>query len=106
MPTTIRRVTRAAARRLRAIPPAAARRRLRRQIAAAPPPAFDAPRVFYGVSQMDESAPTTAGGFVKFQRLAAVFPNSPADFNTLYLGSSSFPPDISQLLRLARKRGA
>jgi glycosyltransferase involved in cell wall biosynthesis len=47
-----------------------------------------------------------AGGTAKFQRLAQRFPNSPADFTLLYLGSTWLPRDLVPLLWLARRRGA
>jgi glycosyltransferase involved in cell wall biosynthesis len=46
------------------------------------------------------------GGAVKFQLLAEVLPNSPRDFNVLYLGSSSMPIEAPMLVRLARARHA
>lgn len=62
--------------------------------------------MYYGVDVLPASVDTTSGGVVKFQRLEQVFPNAARDFNLLYLGSSSAPPDTRQLLRLARRRGA
>jgi glycosyltransferase involved in cell wall biosynthesis len=47
-----------------------------------------------------------AGGQVKFALLAEDLPNAPRDFNVLYLGSSSLPPDAWMLARLARRRDA
>ena len=46
------------------------------------------------------------GGMVKFVPLMQIFPPSPWRFNILYLGSSALPPDLPQLLRLARRNGA
>jgi glycosyltransferase involved in cell wall biosynthesis len=43
---------------------------------------------------------------VKFQRMQHLYPNSPHRFNILYLGSSSLPPDWSQLLKLAWRKKA
>jgi glycosyltransferase involved in cell wall biosynthesis len=40
------------------------------------------------------------------QRLAERFPNSPADFSLLYLGTTWLPRDLGPLLWLARRRGA
>ncbi len=40
------------------------------------------------------------------QKLAARFPNSPADFSLLYLGTTWFPRDLGPLLWLARRRAA
>jgi len=45
-----------------------------------------------------------AGGSAKFQRLAVRFPNSPADFSLLYLGSTWLPRDTRALLALAHRR--
>jgi glycosyltransferase involved in cell wall biosynthesis len=47
-----------------------------------------------------------AGGTAKSQRLAARFPNSPAGFTLLYLGSTWLPRNLRPLLRLARYRNA
>ena len=47
-----------------------------------------------------------AGGTAKFQKLAARFPNRPADFTLLYLGSTALPRDLRPLLWLARRRRA
>jgi glycosyltransferase involved in cell wall biosynthesis len=44
------------------------------------------------------------GGTAKFQRLAARFPNEPASFTLLYLGSTWLPRDLRPLLRLVRHR--
>src|SRR5712692_8030703 len=62
-------------------------------------------RVFYGHDRVPEKGEPVAGGTAKFQRLARRFPNRPADFNLLYLGSTSLPRDLKPLLRLARRRG-
>ena len=62
-------------------------------------------RVSYGVPHVPGPGEPLSGGMVKFQRLAAVYPNAPLDFNLLYLGSSSRPRDSSALIRLARHRG-
>ena len=63
------------------------------------------PRVSYGrrIPAFNEPA---HGGTIKFQGLQDAFPNAPRDFNVLYLGSSTVPPDSGMLLRLARRRGA
>ena len=45
-----------------------------------------------------------AGGWAKFQRLTARFPNSPTDFTLLYLGSTWLPRDLGPLLRYAQRR--
>jgi glycosyltransferase involved in cell wall biosynthesis len=59
--------------------------------------------VSYGRESMPEHV---LGGAVKFQLLERAFPNTPRDFNVLYLGSSSLPLDARMLVRLARRRGA
>lgn len=83
-----------------------ARQRRRWREIAATPPRVGAAAVSYGV----ESIPTTDGivygGAVKFQALAAAFPNAPRDFNVLYLGSSSMPLESQRLVALARRRSA
>jgi len=60
--------------------------------------------VFYGHDRVPEPGAPAAGGTAKFQKLAERFPNSPHDFNMLYLGSSGLPRDLRQLLWLARRR--
>lgn len=62
--------------------------------------------VSYGVERMPADDEVVIGGHVKFQLLAADLPNSPEDFNVLYLGSSSIPAEAGALVRLARRRGA
>ena len=66
----------------------------------------DPPHVSYGVERLPAPGEAVTGGIVKFQRLAAVFPNEPRRFDVVYLGSSSIPPDLRPLLWLARRRGA
>ena len=39
-------------------------------------------------------------------KLAGRWPNSPADFSLLYLGTTWLPRDLDPLLRIARRRGA
>jgi glycosyltransferase involved in cell wall biosynthesis len=65
-----------------------------------------APRVFYGVDRLPRLVEPAHGGMIKFQALADAFPNETRDFNILYLGSSTLPPDARLLIRLARRRGA
>ena len=60
--------------------------------------------MFYGHDRVPDLDEPAAGGTSKFQKLAARFPNSPSDFSLLYLGSSSLPRDLRQLLWLARRR--
>ena len=64
------------------------------------------PRLYYGHDRIPGLDEHTHGGAVKFQALDGVFPNSPRDFNLLYLGSSTIPTDAAILIRLARRRGA
>ena len=61
-------------------------------------------RVFYGHDRVPAPGDPVAGGSAKFQRLAQRFPNSPADFSLLYLGSTWLPRDAVALLALARRR--
>lgn len=63
-------------------------------------------RVFYGHDSVPGPGEPAAGGTAKFQKLAGRFPNSPYDFNVLYLGSSGLPRDLGPLLWAARRRGA
>ncbi len=60
--------------------------------------------VFYGHDSVPAPGEPVAGGSAKFQRLAQRFPNSPADFSLLYLGSTWLPRDIGPLLALATRR--
>ena len=64
------------------------------------------PRLYYGHDRIPGLDEHTHGGAVKFQALDGAFPNSPRDFNLLYLGSSTVPADARMLIRLARRRGA
>ena len=64
------------------------------------------PRLFYGRDRIPARDDPVSGGMVKYQALDHAFPNSPRDFNLLYLGSSTVPADARILLRLARRRGA
>jgi len=61
-------------------------------------------RVFYGHDRVPVAGAAVAGGTAKFQRLASRFPNCPADFTLLYLGSTWLPRDLRPLLALARRR--
>lgn len=64
------------------------------------------PRLYYGRDRVPSRDEPAYGGTVKFQALDEAFPNSPSDFNILYLGSSTVPEDARVLIRLARRRGA
>jgi glycosyltransferase involved in cell wall biosynthesis len=61
-------------------------------------------RVFYGHDRVPRPGEPVAGGSAKFQRLATRFPNHPADFTLLYLGSTWLPRDLRPLLAVARRR--
>jgi len=61
-------------------------------------------RVSYGHDRVPSPGEPAAGGTVKFQKLAERFPNRPADFTLLYLGSTWLPRDLRPLLRLAARR--
>jgi glycosyltransferase involved in cell wall biosynthesis len=63
-------------------------------------------RVFYGHDRVPAQGEPVAGGSAKFQRLSSRFPNHPADFSLLYLGTTWLPRDLRPLLGLARRRGA
>ncbi len=63
-------------------------------------------RVYYGHDHVPSSSESAHGGIVKFQRMQDDFPNSPRRFNILYMVSSRRPKDWSQLLWLARQKGA
>jgi glycosyltransferase involved in cell wall biosynthesis len=60
--------------------------------------------VFYGHDLVPVPGDPASGGSAKSQRLAERFPNSPADFTLLYLGSTWLPRDLGPLLRLAERR--
>jgi glycosyltransferase involved in cell wall biosynthesis len=61
-------------------------------------------RVFYGHDRIPGPGQPVAGGTAKFQKLAERFPNRPADFSLLYLGSTWLPRDLRLLLWVARRR--
>lgn len=63
-------------------------------------------RVFYGHDSVPRPGERAAGGTAKAQKLAERFPNHPADFSILYLGTTWLPRDLAPLLRIARRRGA
>ncbi len=63
-------------------------------------------RVSYGHDRVPAPGERAAGGTAKAQKLAERFPNSPADFSLLYLGSTWLPRDLRPLLWLARRRRA
>lgn len=61
-------------------------------------------RVFYGWDEIPGPGEPVAGGTSKLQKLAERFPNDPAGFSLLYLGSSALPRDLRPLLAYARRR--
>ncbi len=63
-------------------------------------------RVFYGHDRVPASGERAAGGTAKAQKLNERFPNAPADFSLLYLGTTWLPRDLGPLLRIAKRRGA
>jgi glycosyltransferase involved in cell wall biosynthesis len=63
-------------------------------------------RVFYGWDRIPGPGEPVAGGTAKLQKLAARWPNSPADFSLLYLGTTYLPRDLRPLLWIARRRRA
>jgi glycosyltransferase involved in cell wall biosynthesis len=63
-------------------------------------------RVFYGHDRVPRPGEPVSGGTAKFQRLATRYPNDPADFTLLYLGSTWLPRDLAPLLRITARRGA
>jgi glycosyltransferase involved in cell wall biosynthesis len=74
-----------------------------RLLAARRPPAGI--RVSYGVDRIPDEGEIATGGSAKYQRLARRFPNSPARFSILYMGSNGLPPrDLGLLLWIARRR--
>lgn len=67
-------------------------------------PPSEGVHVSYGHDRIPAAGEPGRGGTAKFQRLTERFPNEPASFNVLYLGSSWLPRDLGPLLRLARRR--
>jgi glycosyltransferase involved in cell wall biosynthesis len=63
-------------------------------------------RVFYGWDEVPAPGEPVAGGTAKLQKLASRWPNDPAAFSLLYLGTSYLPRDLRPLLWVARRRGA
>ena len=61
-------------------------------------------RVSYGHDRVPARGEPVAGGTAKFQKLAAKFPNHPARFTLLYLGSTWLPRDLGPLLAYAGRR--
>jgi glycosyltransferase involved in cell wall biosynthesis len=63
-------------------------------------------RVSFGHPRMPRSQEIVSGGMVKFLTLQRIFPHAPRRFNILYLGSSSLPEDLPQVLEMARRKTA
>ena len=63
-------------------------------------------RVFYGHDRVPSPGERAAGGTAKAQKLNERFPNSPADFSLLYLGTTWLPRDLAPLLWIAGRRSA
>jgi len=61
-------------------------------------------RVYYGRDSIPDSSHVSHGGMVKLQHLQESFPNSPWNFNLLYVVSSALSRDTEPLLWLAKKR--
>jgi glycosyltransferase involved in cell wall biosynthesis len=62
--------------------------------------------IFYGYDRLPNSDKATHGGIIKFQRLNAVYPNTPRKFNIIYLGSSNKSPFADQICRFSQQKGA
>ena len=60
--------------------------------------------VSYGHDAVPAAGDPVAGGTAKFQKLASRFPNEPAGFTLLYLGSTWLPRDFGALLHYAARR--
>ena len=61
--------------------------------------------VYYGYNNIPGVHDIISGGFVKIQRMQAIFPNSPQGFNILYLVSSFLPEGAPELLWVIRRKG-
>ena len=69
-------------------------------------PAAGEIRVSFGHARMPGTQEIVSGGMVKFMPLQRIFPHAPRRFNILYLGSSSLPEDLPQVLEMARRKKA
>lgn len=89
---------------------ARARAAIRRRAASlAIAPAASGPAVNYGRLEVPGSAsggPLPIGGEIKLIPLKSRFPESPHDFNLIYLVSSALPPHAEELVAAAKARGA
>lgn len=63
-------------------------------------------RVYYGFPGIPSRRQVAIGGAIKLQHLDDIFPNTPRQFNTLYLGSSRLPAGAVQVATNARRKGA
>jgi glycosyltransferase involved in cell wall biosynthesis len=63
-------------------------------------------RVSFGHARMPGPQEVIKGGMVKFVGLQQIFPHAPRRFNILYLGSSSLPEDLPQVLETAKRKQA
>lgn len=77
-----------------------------RKMLITPPSKHQYPAVYYGFDSIIGKKCPTRGGRVKLQTLSEVYPNTPSDWNILYLVSSALPDDWWALLFIAKKRGA
>lgn len=68
-------------------------------------PPGGAPALSYGAVLPREAGAIVAGGRVKIRHLDRAFPEQ-EQFNVLYLVSSALPPDVGELVRWAKARGA
>jgi len=61
--------------------------------------------IFYGHNVLPSAKETAHGGIIKIQRLDHYFPNSPEQFNIMYLVSSGLSPDVEYYLDAIRDKG-
>jgi glycosyltransferase involved in cell wall biosynthesis len=64
------------------------------------------PRVFYGFEHIPTPAEPAHGGIVKFQRMQPDLPNSPMNYNLIYLVSSYMLRQAPAMARASRLAGA
>ena len=67
---------------------------------------FDMPRVSYGFDYVPGPNELAHGGIVKFQKMQDVYPNSPQNYNILYLLSSYKGAYAVQMAETSKKKGA
>ena len=63
-------------------------------------------QVFYGFNHLPKIGEPIHGGLVKFQRMQDEFPNTPREFNILYMVSSRMPYGGQQMAWFAKRKGA